>query len=134
MNASAERAALVDYRRMLEQLEVALVQEHAALSTRDPVALQRSNEVKRRCTTAIESFEWTHALGGRSSTGDATVDRLLRSCVELNQRNGAMVAALSRVVTQALEALTQATDGSFVYDPSGTRRRIAASARYAGSA
>lgn len=105
----------------LRELAQALQDEHDALRARDVEALARNTPVKLQALSRVEAL--TRALDGATGMTPSLRARVT-SLLDLNRRNGALIAANQRSTQHALTRLGR-IGSPFGYDASGTPDRHA---------
>lgn len=116
-----------DMQQALDELAAALEAEFAAVHVLDSAALDSAGERKRALLQQLEKLDverrqlLREAPHARSAAGAAWagIKQSLRTCQQLNQRNGSVVNTRLNHVREALSVLTGHAGEGGLYDQAG---------------
>lgn len=135
-------AVVADLDRTATEMVATLEAERAALLGADAALLDRIGERKQQLAQQLEQLDAERVQLARLAPAadaqrDATWQRVLdtlKTCRDLNQRNGSLVNQRLVQVRQALAVLTgQGGEGNGVYGPGGELRTALRSQRLASA-
>lgn len=125
--SGALQAVLADMQQALDELAQTLDSEHAAVRTLDSATLDRAGANKQSLLLRLEQLDAERQQLLRAAprarpardTAWSAIEQSLRTCQQLNQRNGSMVNQRLGHVREALSILTGHAGEGGLYDQAG---------------